>query len=188
VSQFEYVAVLISIIVGLALTQILRGVGRMVTGTDGPRPYWVHLLWTFYLFQNITLFWWWEFRLGMLEWSLAIYLVVIIYATLFFFASLVMQPGTLDGIDSYKDYFYSRRRWIFSLMIAITAWDFIDSSMKGATHFLSLGIEYLTFNIFYIIGCTVAIITTNERYHKIFVVAWLAVFFVLQFETFFVID
>ncbi len=53
-SQFEYVAVLISIIVGLALTQILRGVGRMVTTKDGPRPYWVHLVWTFYLFFLIA--------------------------------------------------------------------------------------------------------------------------------------
>ena len=35
VSQFEYVAVLISIIVGLALTQLLRGVGRMVTSILG---------------------------------------------------------------------------------------------------------------------------------------------------------
>ncbi|NIV17474.1 MAG: hypothetical protein GWN47_03500 [Woeseiaceae bacterium] len=46
-SQFEYVAVLISIIVGLALTQMLRGVGRMVTTKDGPKAYWVHLVWTF---------------------------------------------------------------------------------------------------------------------------------------------
>jgi len=37
VSQFEYVAVLVSIIVGLALTQILKGVGRMV-GDDQRRP------------------------------------------------------------------------------------------------------------------------------------------------------
>lgn len=38
-SQFEYVAVLISIIAGLALAQILRGVGRMVTDKNGPEPY-----------------------------------------------------------------------------------------------------------------------------------------------------
>ncbi len=104
-SQFEYVAVLISIIVGLALTQMLRGVGRMVTTKDGPKAYWVHLVWTFYLFVNITLFWWWEFRLGTIEWSLTVYLVVIVYATLFFFASLVMQPVNLEGVASYEEYY-----------------------------------------------------------------------------------
>ena len=59
-SQFEYVAVLISIIAGLALTQLLRGVGRMVVTKDGPRAYWVHLIWTLYFFIEITMFWWWE--------------------------------------------------------------------------------------------------------------------------------
>ena len=98
-SQFEYVAVLISIIAGLALTQILRGVGRMVTDSNGPKPYWVHLIWTLYLFLSIVAFWWWEFRLGSVDWSLTLYLVVVAYATLFFFASLVIQPGSLHGCD-----------------------------------------------------------------------------------------
>ncbi len=187
-SQFEYVAVLISIIVGLALTQILRGVGRMVTTKDGPRPYWVHLIWTFYLFLNIALFWWWEFRLGTVEWSLSIYLVVITYATLFFFVSLVMQPGTLDGVASYREYFYSHRRWIFGLIIAITLWDFVDTLIKGMTHFANLGAGYLAMNITLIGASAVAIITPNERYHKIFATAWLIIFVAFQYQTFFVIN
>jgi hypothetical protein len=104
VSQFEYVAVLVSIIVGLALTQILRGVGRMVTTKDGPRAYWVHLVWTFYLFLLIVMFWWWEFRLGTVEWSLGLYIVVILYATLLFFVSLVIQPSDTHKITNFKDY------------------------------------------------------------------------------------
>ena len=118
-SQFEYVAVLVSIIVGLALTQILRGVGRMVTTEDGPRPYWVHLVWTLYFFLLIGMFWWWEFRLGTVEWSLGLYIVVIVYATLLFFVSLVIQPSDTRKITDYKDYFFSNRRWIFGLLIAI---------------------------------------------------------------------
>ena len=87
-SQFEYVAVLVSIIVGLALTQILRGVGRMVTTRDGPRAYWVHLIWTLYFFLLIVMFWWWEFRLGTVEWSLGLYIVVILYAICSFLSAL----------------------------------------------------------------------------------------------------
>ena len=126
-SQFEYVAVLVSIIVGLALTQILRGVGRMVTTKDGPRAYWVHLVWTLYLFLLIVMFWWWEFRLGTVEWSLGLYIVVILYATLLFFVSLVIQPSDTERITNFKDYFYSNRRWIFGLLIAIWLWDFVDT-------------------------------------------------------------
>ena len=187
-SQFEYVAVLISIIAGLALTQILRGVGRMVTDKNGPAPYWVHLIWTFYLFLYIVAFWWWEFRLDAVEWSLSLYLVIIIYATLLFFASLVIQPGSLHGVDSYKEYFYLRRRWIFSLIIAASLWDFLDTYVKGAGHFESLGIVYPAIMAMVIVGSVIAIITTNERYHKIFSVVWLFSWSSFLYQNFFVID
>ncbi len=187
-SQFEYVAVLISIIVGLALTQILRGVGRIVTIKDGPRPYWVHLVWTFYFFSLTVMFWWWEFQLDLVDWSLWLYLVVIIYATLLFFVSLVIQPSSMDNIASYKEYYFANRRWIFGLLIAIWLWDFVDTLAKGTSHFVNLGTEYLIFNIIHLVGSTVAIITANERYHQIFAVVLMFYFVTFMYLTFFVIS
>ena len=187
-SQFEYVAVLISIIVGLALTQILRGVGRIVTIKDGPRPYWVHLVWTFYFFSLTVMFWWWEFRLDLVDWSLWLYLVVIIYATLLFFVSLVIQPSSMDNIASYKEYYFANRRWIFGLLIAIWLWDFVDTLAKGTGHFVNLGTEYLIFSITHLVGSAVAIITANERYHQIFAVVLMFYFVTFMFQTFLVIS
>ena len=40
---FEYIAVLTSIIIGLAITHILRGVARLIQHPDTNRIYWVHL-------------------------------------------------------------------------------------------------------------------------------------------------
>ena len=186
-SQFEYVAVLISIIVGLSLTQLLRGVGRLVATEDGPRPYWVHLVWTFYAFMMTALFWWWEFRLAAADWSLPMYIGVIIYATLYFFLSLVVQPGRLDGINSYKEYYYSRRSWIFGLIIALILWDFVDTLMKGFDYFFELGVEYLAINITIITASIVAIITPNERYHEISAVLVLIAYVVFQYRNYVVI-
>ena len=186
-SQFEYVAVLISIIVGLALTQLLRGVGRMVVTKDGPRAYWVHLIWTLYLFINTALFWWWEFRLDTASWALGLYLVIIIYATLFFFASLVLQPGKLEGVRNYKEYYYSRRRWIFGLLIALALWDFVDTLSKGVEYFLSYGIEYPVRQLMLVTASVVAIITANERYHAVFATLWMIVFVVYMIRVNYVI-
>ncbi len=160
----------------------------MVTTKDGPRPYWVHLVWTFYFFLLTVLFWWWEFRLDTVDWSLSLYLVVIIYATLLFFVSLVIQPIITDQISSYKDYYFSNRGWIFGLLIAIWLWDFVDTLSKGTNHFLNLGTEYLVFNITQIIASVVAIITTNERYHEIFAVVWIVYFVSFMYRTFFIIS
>jgi len=131
---------------------------------------------------------WWEFRLDTVDWSLSLYLVVIIYATLLFFVSLVIQPVITDQISSYKDYYFSNRGWIFGLLIAIWLWDFVDTLSKGTNHFLNLGTEYLVFNITQIIASVVAIITTNERYHEIFAVVWIVYFVSFMYRTFFIIS
>ena len=186
-SQFEYVAVLISIIVGLALTQLLRGIGRAVVTKGGPTVYWVHLVWTLYLFISTTLFWWWEFRLASASWGLTLYLVVIVYATLYFFASLVLQPGKIDGVSSYREYFYARRGWIFGLFISLIAWDFVDTLSKGTDHFLSFGIEYPIIFLSFIAASIVAIITANQRYHEILAIVWIVVFVAYMYRVNYVI-
>ena len=181
-TQFEYVAVLVSIIVGLALAQLLRGLGQMVVNRDGPRPYWVHLIWTAYFFINIVMFWWWEFRLVEAKWSLTLYLVLIIYATLFFFVSIVIQPGKLDGASSYKEYYYSRRRWIFGLLIALVLWDFVDTYSKGFATIQGFETEYLLMQSSILIAACVAIVSTKERYHEIFSVVLVTVYLFFMFR------
>jgi uncharacterized membrane protein len=94
----------------------------------------------------------------------------------------------LHGVDSYKDYFYLRRRWIFSLIIAVSLWDFLDTYVKGTSYFESLGVIYPAIMAMIIIGSVIAIITTNERYHKIFSVIWILSWSSFMYQNFFVID
>jgi len=187
VSQFEYAAVLVSIIVGLALTQILRGVGRIVTTPDGPSPYWIHLAWTLFMFVFITGFWWFEINLRDVAWNQSIYYVWIIYATLLYFTCLILQPSDSIGISSYKEYFYRNRGWFFGLIIAWSLWDFVDTFVKGTSHFSELGVVYLTTMTIRIVGCSIAIATRNERYHQMLVVLVLLMDISNNFRFFFTI-
>ena len=67
---FEYVAVLVSIIVALGIAQILSGIARTIEKPEGQEIYWVHLLWSTWLFVYLIFFWWFEFRLGQIaEWT-----------------------------------------------------------------------------------------------------------------------
>ncbi|MDX1404365.1 MAG: hypothetical protein R3192_07505 [Woeseiaceae bacterium] len=169
-TQFEYVAVLISIIVGLALAQILRGIGRIATDKSSPKPYWVHLVLTVYLFFYVTMFWWWEFQLVASEWSLSLYAVLIVYATLLFFASLLFQPSNLHGIENFKDYYYEKRRIIYGTVIAINFWDIVDTLAKGAIHLTDLGTVYIAGTALNFALSVLAIYTANERFHQLCVI------------------
>src|SRR5829696_1643081 len=57
-SLFEYLAVIVSVIVGLGLTRILQGMARMLEARARVRVYWVHLVFTGIVFLGHLLFWW----------------------------------------------------------------------------------------------------------------------------------
>ena len=65
--QFQHVMVLTSIIIGLAITNLLLGISAAIERfTETTRPLrlsWASGLWLAFSFLYMVLFWWWEFRL-----------------------------------------------------------------------------------------------------------------------------
>ena len=51
---FEYLSVLISIILALGMTRVLAGVGEMLQARSRRRVYWVHAIWII----NVFLYLW----------------------------------------------------------------------------------------------------------------------------------
>jgi len=81
VTQFEYIAVLVSVIAGLGIVHLLRGVARFFTARNIYKPYWVHLLWTWNVFHFIVFFWWFVWRWSSVtEWQLVLFLFILAYA------------------------------------------------------------------------------------------------------------
>jgi hypothetical protein len=56
-SLFEYLAVIVSVIIGLGLTRILEGVGGLLQARAQVQLYWVHLVFTAIVFLGHLLFW-----------------------------------------------------------------------------------------------------------------------------------
>jgi hypothetical protein len=74
------------------------------------------VLWTL---LNVVTFWWWEFRLSLIpHWSFGLYLFVCVYASMYYFLSVLLLAGDLEGYDGYRDYFLSRRAWFFGFVRA----------------------------------------------------------------------
>jgi hypothetical protein len=169
--MFEYVIVLISIVIGLALTHLMQGVAGLVQHPKRTRIWWVHLLWVALLFFNTIFWWWWEFRLRAIAvWTFQLYLFVICYAFLIYLVCALLFPRDLEGYDGYKAYFLARRRWIFGLLIAWLAIDFLDTLAKGVRHFASLGLEYPLAQGAMILLCAVGFATRRERVHAVIVI------------------
>ena len=171
---FEYVAVLTSIIIGLGITHLLRGVARLIQHPDTEPFYWVHLCWVGYLFLSLVFWWWWEFRLGDVGvWTFQLYLFVVLYAVLMFLAASILFPDSLEEYDGYRAYFYSRRVWLFCLLGVIGLTDVADSLAKGVDYWLALGMEYHIARVTQPILCIVAMVSRNPRFHGAFAVSML---------------
>jgi len=171
VGIFEYVSVLTSIIIGLGLTILLRGVAALIQHPDRAKPDWTHLVWVFVTFLEQIQWWWFEFRLEDVAWTFPLYLFVVSYAVVAYLSCAVLFPTDIDGYDGYWDYFMSRRRWFFALAIAATLIDFADTLLKGAAYFASLGLEYPVVQTAFLLLFGVGIYTRNERFHRVLAVA-----------------
>jgi hypothetical protein len=125
-SQFNYLSVLISIIIGLAIAQILTGLGRLIQARTRVAFYWPSAAWAVLLLAVCVQSWWSLFRLRAdADWTFFAFLVVVSHPVgLFLVCSLVLpDPGEFAGprpVDLKANYF-DHRRWFFGLMIAVSA-------------------------------------------------------------------
>ena len=140
--MFEYVIVLTSIVIGLALTHLMQGVAGVIQHPARPRIWWVHLVWVAYMLVSIVFWWWWEFRLQLVrQWTFSIYFFVVFYAFYLYLICAMLFPKHFEGYEGYEDYFMARRGWFFGLLLGWSLIDFIDTWIKGPKYLASLGPE-----------------------------------------------
>lgn len=135
--QFEYVMVLVSIIIGLGIAHLLLGVGGIVDRLTGLGERLqlsiAHAAWLGSIFTWMVLFWWWEFRLGVLvdQWTVGLYFFLVLYAVVLFLIAVVLVPRSWDGVTDLDEFVINRRGWLFSLYLSATGLDVVDSYLKG---------------------------------------------------------
>jgi len=143
VQGFGHVRIVIGLITGLSVTRILNGFSRFVQHPGKTPIYAAHFIWAVFILLFVTHFWWFEFRLSTIQhWEYSEYSFIIIYAALIFFISSLLFPEQMDDYSGFEEYFHSRARWFYGFLAALFLIDMIDSAMKGAEHFQSLGSAY----------------------------------------------
>ena len=172
--MFEYVIVLISIVIGLALTHLMYGIAELIQNPRRTRIWWVHLVWVAYMFLSIVFWWWWEFQLQHIRtWTFAIYLFVIFYAFYLYLICAVLFPRNVEGYDGYKDYFLARRGWFFGLLIGWSVIDVTDTWIKGPDYFASLGTTTLVFNAVLVLCSIIGILVRRGTIQAVIAVGQL---------------
>jgi hypothetical protein len=123
VSPFEYVAVLVSIILGLGITQIVTGLADALHQKN-VRFYWPHVLWMLLVFILHVHEWWifYEMRINT-SWQLGQFLFTLLYPiNLFVLARLLFPLSWADGQNLKQFYLLHFRKlyWGFISLAALS--------------------------------------------------------------------
>lgn len=172
-STFEYLAVLVSIIIGLAVAHLLQAIGRVISDPRGEKLYWIHTLWVCQTLTFLIYFWWFELGYRNVErWSAPLYVFVVGYATVLYLTSVVIVP--LKPQPDYEEYFFARRRWIFGFILLALLLDQLDTFMKpmgpGAA---AVDADRSTVMVpLYVAAFGTAMVTKNRMYHAVLAIVW----------------
>ena len=176
---FEYIFVLVSIVVGLSLARLLDGIARIIHEPSAFKVYSVHLLWAFLTFVYLIWFWWFEYRfIEVQTWNFVLYLFIVLYSVLLYVICAVLFPPNLDSYDGFEGYFYSRKKWFFGLWALLHLVDIGDTAFKGEVHVEQLGLTYIVKTVLFFSLSIVAMVTDNRIFHTLFVIG-ISIFYYL---------
>ncbi len=118
ISAFEYVSILVSIILGLGITQIISSFTDLLYHYTEIKFYWPHTLWVlFILFMHIQ-DWFITYQLkDKSEWSLPELLFILLYPiTLFIAVKMLLPASENDKGKDMKVYYQSHYQIIFFIV------------------------------------------------------------------------
>lgn len=131
-SEFEYLAVLVSIILGLGITHLLSGVGRTIHRRDECTLDLVHSLWTGGTFSILVLNWWVFFQSREFSnWSFGVFLVVVLWAVQFYLLAVILYPPDMAEEEDYGAVFERNRRWFLGLFTSSALTDIGLTALRG---------------------------------------------------------
>jgi hypothetical protein len=115
-TPFEYVIVLISIILGLGITLVLTGMAELIRKWQVVRVFWPYLIWIGLVFVLHVHEWWVTYELKSITvWSLPTFLFVVLYPILLFVLANLLFPSKWkkDVVDLKAYYFKTYPKFFF---------------------------------------------------------------------------
>ena len=114
---FEYLTVMVSLIMGLGIAHMLSGLARLIQARHRVRLYWVPLAWVGLIFVETVQVWWsnWKWR-HYEEWNLFTFIFVLLMPiVLYMVAAVVLPRFEPDESIDLRKYYYEKHRWLFGM-------------------------------------------------------------------------
>lgn len=166
---FSYLSVLLSIILGLAITQVLQGFRGLMLARSRVQAYWPSVAWAILLLVIDVQAWWAMYELRFRhDWSFLGFAVVLAQTVpLYLLAGLVLPDiGTKGAIDL-RTHYYENHRWFFTLLVLLLV---VSIGKQPVLYGNLLAPLDLGFQLLFLASSLVGACTARERFHQALVV------------------
>ena len=168
--QFSYLSVLLSIILGLAITQVLKGFRGMLLTRARIRFYWPTFVWSLTLLLFFVQGWWAMFTMRtMTLWTFATFGVILLQTIIYYMLAAIVFPDFFgsETVDL-REHYFGHARWFMGLLIALLMTSLLksyilDGRLPEPTN--------TGFHLFFFAASLCAALTRREWFHKLQAVA-----------------
>lgn len=181
---FNYLSVLISLILGLAITQVLKGIRGLMHARMRLRMYWPTVLWAILVVVIAVQAWWAMFGLRAHgDWTFVQFSVVLAQTiVVYLLAALVLPDIFGNEVVDLREHYDGQRRWFFALIVVLIVTSLGKNLILDGTWPRPLDLAFhLVFAVAGIAGATIAV----PRFHKalaLFGVAIIGAYIALLFS------
>jgi len=177
--EFQYLIVLVSIVLGLGITQLLTGVGRLVQARARVALYWPTLVWVAVLLLIHVQSWWAMFDMrAHRDWTFGKFLVVLLTPTTLFLMSALVLPDVAEATGDgerldLRAHYHAQARWFFAAGALVIVSSLLRPIAMDGRFPLDLdrGIQLVFLGL-----CVVSATTRREAFHRFFAVAGAVLF------------
>jgi len=179
VSPFEFICAFYSVVLGVAVAQLMTSVGRLIEIRDQVRTYWVQSLWVVIVLLVDVNSWWamWDLRSAK-SWSFVSFLLLVgLIASIYLITVLLFPrvPESGGQIDLDAHYYKNRRFFFLANAAGWTLGLLCNLSLLPIRSWLSPGgIMGIIFPLVVVLLSIFASVTGNRRYHAAFAILALA--------------
>lgn len=162
---FSYLSVMVSVIVGLGLTQLFAGIGNFVQIRRRVRFYWLHAVWVLLLMVLHLHMWWsfWALR-DVADWNYVIFTYVLVGPGALVIASHIIVPELIEGRIDVEAYYYDTARVFFGMLAVVALWAMFLEPVTGVHQFVRPLRVMQASGTLLLVACA---ISRNKRLHSI---------------------
>ena len=180
---FEYLGVLVSVIMGLGITHLATGATKLIQHREDVRLYLPHALWTINILVYILLIWWGMFWWsGHENWYAYEYLFITLYAIVLFFLASMLYPWDMSKDTNVREYFFKNRLWFFGALFFAWCIDVPQTLIMAREDLRPVPQEYSLFIGLQLALAATGIIMRKHIVHLLLPLLWfsLTVYYVLM--------